>query len=437
MTQAPPSNPPGATASNSPFRTRLFRSPPPTTESHPSPSILTTANSSTVSGDNRSWDHFPVSFRTGTFRERIEVVGDDETLFRFLDAEFSLRRLDAIYSKLWRVGYPRPPRPLTTQVELGRTIVLTHALDMHLVWGGGKIFLKPLPRYLLEPEFWIQNVPPPRPDASAGGDGQVAGQSAAEKSPATATAASASGPVRSTSDSSPSSSRSCIRKSALGLLYTYACLITHPADLKLALEHGLMPKDGETPPDWATWRKLASELLHPDITSQIHRRFRHSELRVDRLNWIYIFRDMPAFQMYHNPWHNYTDFLVGNLAWITTATVYIAVVLTAMQVGLSTNALKNDEVFHRASYGFAIFAILSPIIAVGIVLLALLVALIANWVNARAANRSSEPPSAAVTTSAEARKRATPPETPLPEWTGLVDTETGLNRLGAVCSIAE
>lgn len=342
-----------------------------------------------------------MSFRTGPFRERIEVVRDDETLLRFLDAEFSLRRLDAIFSKLWRVGLPRPPRPLTTQVQLGRTIVLTHALDMHLLWGGGKIFLKPLPRYLLEPEFWTQYVLPPHLDALASDDGRFAGQSAAGKSLAMATPpASAPGVVRSMSNSPPSTSRSYIRGSALGLLYTYACLITHPADLELALKHGLMPKDGENPPDWATWRKLASELLHPDVTSQIHQRFRYSELRVDRLNWIYIFKDMPAFKMYYSPWYSYTDFLVGHLAWLTAATIYIVVVLTAMQVGLATDALKDNEIFHRASYGFTVFAIVSPIITVGIVLLALLVALIPNWINARTANGRPKLPLAAVATTA-------------------------------------
>ena len=344
-----------------------------------------------------------MSFRTGRFRECIEIVRDDKTLYHFLDAEFSLRRLDAILSKLWRVGFQRPPRPLHTQVQLGRAIVLTHSLDMHLVWGGGKIFLKPLPRYLLEPEFWIRHVPPTHPDAPAGGGGQVVGQ-AAQKSRAMATVTPASAAVRSTSETSSSASLSYIRKSALGLLYTYACLITHPADLKLALEHSLMHEDGGTPIDWATWRKFASEILHPRNVNQIHPRFRHSELRLDRLNWIYIVKDIPAFNLYYNPWYNYTHFLVDNLAWITPATIYIAVVLTAMQVGLATNELKDDETFHRASYGFTIFAILGPIISVGLVLLSLLGAVVPNMIIAWRARRSPEPPSAVVDTSAESSR---------------------------------
>lgn len=349
--------------------------------------------------DIRFWDLFPVSFRTGPFRERIEIVRDDQSLYRFLTAEFSLRRLDAIHSKLWRVGFQRPPRPLHTQVQLGRTIVLTHALDMHLVWGGGKIYLKPLPRYLLEPEFWIQHVPPTRPDALGGGRTEAATQST-QVSWATTTTKQASAAAEATTDTSPSVSLSYVRKSALGLLYTYACLITHPADLKLAIDIGLMHDNGGAPLDWATWRRVALEILHPNNVSQIHRRFRHSELRMDRLNWIYIFKDIPAFQPYHNPWYNYTHFLADNLAWITAATIYIAVVLTAMQVGLATNALMNNESFQRASYGFTIFAILSPVIAVGLVLLSLLVKVVPNMINARKAGRDPEAPSVPVDASA-------------------------------------
>ena len=52
-------------------------------------------------------------------------------------------------------------------------------------------------------------------------------------------------------------------------------------------------------------------------------------------------------------------------------TVYIVVVLNAMQVGLATDALNHDAVFQRACYSFMVFAIYSPMIAVGSVVVAL------------------------------------------------------------------
>ncbi|KAI0476686.1 hypothetical protein F4859DRAFT_504245 [Xylaria cf. heliscus] len=330
---------PQAAAYDSPFQTRIFQflSPLPVNQSRPS-LATTPPKCTTVSSGEFIWEHFPVSFRTGNFDEHIKVIGAG-TFSQFLEVEFSLKRLDDIDSKLWCVGYPRPPRPLSTQAQMGRTIVLTNALDMHLVWGDGKIFLKPLPRYLLEPEFWANYLP--------------------------------SG-------------------SALGLLYTYACLITHPTDLMLAIELGLIPKENGNGPDWGLWRKLAVELLDGNISHQMHRRFRRSELRLHRLNWIYIFKDLPFSSMYDNPWHTFTDFFTFNLSWVTTATVYIAIVLTAMQVGLATDMLKDNTAFQRASYGFTVFAILGPLAACLLLVFALLLAVIPNWISARLASSEGE-----------------------------------------------
>ena len=54
---------------------------------------------------------------------------------------------------------------------------------------------------------------------------------------------------------------------------------------------------------------------------------------------------------------------------MATATVFIALVLTALQVGLATERLQENASFQQASYGFTIFAILGPICAFGLVVL--------------------------------------------------------------------
>lgn len=287
-----------------------------------------------------------MSFRTGNFGEKISVV-NSETVAHFLEVEFSMKRLDDIDSSLWRVAFPRPPRSLSTQVQLGRTIIATNALDMHLVWDEGKIYLKPLPRYLLEPHFWTTLLAP--------GSSQPPGLTK-------------------------------VRESALGLLYTYACLIVHPIDLKLALEYELIPKDAGRRPDWGSWRALATEILQPTISHQIHRRFQRGELRLNRLNWIYLIRNMPAFRIYFNPWQNYTAFVTSHMSYIAAATIYIVVVLTAMQVGLTTEVLQDQPQFQAACFGFTIFAIIGPVVATGLVMMVLLAALIPNWISAKSAN---------------------------------------------------
>jgi hypothetical protein len=37
---------------------------------------------------------------------------------------------------------------------LSREIFVTEQIDIHLVWTTGRIFLKSIPRFLLEPRFW-------------------------------------------------------------------------------------------------------------------------------------------------------------------------------------------------------------------------------------------------------------------------------------------
>jgi hypothetical protein len=50
-----------------------------------------------------------------------------------------------------------------------------------------------------------------------------------------------------------------------------------------------------------------------------------------------------------------------------------------MQVGLSTDSLKAEEAFQKVCYGFAVFAIVSPIATVGTVVGVFIVMFFANW----------------------------------------------------------
>ncbi len=47
-----------------------------------------------------------------------------------------------------------PPRPLHYQKAVGRNVVVHERADLHLVWDEQRIFLKPIPRYLLDRDFW-------------------------------------------------------------------------------------------------------------------------------------------------------------------------------------------------------------------------------------------------------------------------------------------
>ncbi|KAH7329391.1 hypothetical protein B0I35DRAFT_420111 [Stachybotrys elegans] len=212
-------------------------------------------------------------------------------------------------------------------------------MDLHLVWMSGRIYIKPLPRYLLEPYLWHNYL-------------------------------------ACTNDCNLQMVIPCqhlrIRRCALGFLFSYAALIRHESDFSLAKEANLLP--GEV--SWTGWRCFVGELLSQELYSQIDERFYYGELRQSRLNML---QYLTAGTAYVPLFSRYGDFFRNNLAWLTSATIYVALVLTAMQVGLGTS-LGDEEAFQTASYGFTIFAIFTPLVSMLLILVAFLCIFIWNWV---------------------------------------------------------
>ncbi|ROT38616.1 hypothetical protein SODALDRAFT_166386 [Sodiomyces alkalinus F11] len=92
----------------------------------------------------------PASFRT----KSDDLVAARRDVRACVEKELDLRRLTDILGWLWIAGRPMPPCQLHHQLLLSRDVFVTERIDMHLVWTTGRIFLKPLPRFLLEPRFW-------------------------------------------------------------------------------------------------------------------------------------------------------------------------------------------------------------------------------------------------------------------------------------------
>lgn len=108
----------------------------------------------------------------------------------------------------------------------------------------------------------------------------------------------------------------------------------------------------------------STEHIYPDIDP----RFYHGELRLSRLNKIYrLWQTPPRGYMSH--WNRNGAFFRDHFAWLAGTTVYLVVVLTAMQVGLATESLGGNDAFQSASYGFTIFSILGPLICTGLIVL--------------------------------------------------------------------
>lgn len=287
----------------------------------------------------------PAAYRT----ESDDLASPSHPFIVCIKAELDLQRLNRVSRWLWVAGRLAPPHPLHHQLLLGRDIFVTEQMDMHLVWTTGRIFIKPIPRFLLEPRFWTEHLRCEQHCSCSGDGGQSRG-------------------------SAQECERRRLWKCALGFLFSYAALIRHESDFLLAKEKHLLPEVIEWP-DWISFvKELGTEHIYPDIDP----RFYHGELRLSRLNKLHRLSQTPLHG-YMDHWNQYTTFFRDNFAWLAGTTVYIAVVLTAMQVGLATNALADNDTFQSASYGFTVFSILGPLICAGLIALTFCLIFIYNW----------------------------------------------------------
>lgn len=292
-----------------------------------------------MGGDNILQPKIPLL--PATYRSRHAIRSVNADINGFLGVELDVARLNCIHRWLWLVGLPTTPRPLHYQTVKKRDIVVTEQLDLHLVWSSvssPSIFIKPLPRFLLCPAFWRAHICP----------------------------------------------QPHLYQTALGFLLSYVALIERETDLNMALRIGLVPPEIT----WPGWLQLVEEIVH--VSSQarsylvdaspassttsleprapVNPRFYYGELRLGRLNWIYrLVLGRP--RGYLSGCTTYGNFMRENVNSLITLFAYTTIVLSAMQVGLSTSFLQGDYAFGMASYVFSVFAILAPLACIMVIIL--------------------------------------------------------------------
>lgn len=276
---------------------------------------------------NAATDLLPASYHYHEANGKRQVADPEHDISAFLHNELSLGRLDEMLQHLWLAGSKQAPKQLHAQVAMGREIVVVDRMDLHLVLDyDRRIFLKPIPRFLLDSEFWQNNLECPYgcmcPDPPA------------------------------------ASCRANLRKVALGFLYTYVCLISSETDFFLAREKRLLPRRAmDSTVEWAEWKTMARELLREHSPESVHPRFLRAELRLSWIDWINRFTRFPSSE-YIDGYNNYTSFYRENFRVMTALTVFLALVLSAMQVGLSTEVLQDSATFQTASVQFTLWSIL-------------------------------------------------------------------------------
>ena len=275
----------------------------------------------------------------------------------FLQDAVQLR--DFLYRELWAVDLERMAphlwimstqsssnvAPLHQQKVKGRQIIVTEDPRLHLVWIYDRVFIKPLPRYLLSYTFWSEHL-------------------SNEKS--------------SLWGSNEEKHKTCtmIRMSALGFLRTYYHLIQHESDFEIARnETRLLPSDIT----WTEFCAFSKDFLGIS-DNDVSVRYHYGELRLTRLN-LYAKFIIGKFQYerVHGQYGAFFSRFYGPLLFIFGI---FSIILSAMQVELGVETLTNAQwqSFWYACRWFVIGALASMMLLV-LALISLLVGMtVDEWV---------------------------------------------------------
>ncbi|KAK1255935.1 hypothetical protein MKX07_008194 [Trichoderma sp. CBMAI-0711] len=225
----------------------------------------------------------PASFRNGS-----AWIGPPHNRVRyFLADDLNMDKLTEASAYLFIVGKVKSPRPLHYQQALGLEVQVSERLDTHLLWANGKIYIKPLPRYVFEPKFWTEYLDCPKSCPYAT-DFHLLRES---------------GLMRRSAQFSQEvpCEHSKLWKCAMGLVYSYVALIAHESDFAIAKSHKLVPDSLE----FHEWKLFVDRMLRGGkLYGQIDERFTYGELDLARLNTVMMLR-RPL--RYLSPWGGDSD----------------------------------------------------------------------------------------------------------------------------------
>ena len=233
---------------------------------------------------------------------------------------------------------------LHQQKVKGRRIIVTEDPRLHLVWIYDRVFIKPLPRYLLSYVFWSEYL---FDEKSLGG---------------------------STQEEQGTHAR--IRMSALGFLRTYYYLIQHESDFEIAhSETRLLPSD-------VTWNEFcAFSKDFSDISDDaVSERYYYGEIRLTRLN-LYAKLIIGKFQ-YERVDGQYGAFFARFYGPLLFIFGILSIILSAMQVELGVETLTNAQwqPFWNACR-WSVVIVLVCVVCLTLILVLLLIGMVADeWI---------------------------------------------------------
>ena len=236
------------------------------------------------------------------YRELCTPILDELSPYLYLVAKKSSQHIDALHVQLIK----------------GRKIVITEDPQLHLIWFYDMIYLKPIPAYLLNHDFWARHLC----FSQAQGDWSFCNAE-----------------LKRVADHR--SLQRLLFISALRFLRTYGYLIRHQSDFELAKDHRLIPPHCT----WASFTQFIASCCHQEkYDIEIARRYAYGQIRLNRLNYaVRIFRPKTCHSRwyYHRMQWNTRAYIEQYFGPILFAFGSIAVLLAALQVALSVPGYVN------------------------------------------------------------------------------------------------
>lgn len=252
-------------------------------------------------------------------------------LREWLYREFWAVDLENIAPRLWIMSTQSSANvsALHQQRVRGRAIIITEDPRLHLVWIYDRVFIKPLPKYLLSYKFWAEFMLSERSTLLGGS-------------------------LENHSDEHQTMNK--IRRSALGFLRTYYHLIRHESDFEIACN-----QEARLIPAGITWEQFCN--FSKDFLSikddSVSERYHYGEIRLTRLNFYSKFlRRKLHYARVHE---QYGAVFARFYAPLLFVFGIISIILSAMQVELGVETLLRTaqwRAFWHASRWFAIITLL-------------------------------------------------------------------------------
>lgn len=266
-------------------------------------------------------------------------------VWQFLEDDLISPELELMAPYLWLMSKPDSHNvsPLHRQRVKGRRIVISEDPKLHLVWYYDKIFLKPLPQYLLSYQFW---------ETYLDDNNQQLQQHKSRR----------------------------LRQNALGLLRSYFLLIRYESDFHMAQDD-----EARLIPSKVTWTAFCHFKSKFDQIQDQHvsPRYSFGEIRLTRLNFYCKFiLNRWQYQRMQAQYGPYFSQFYGPLFFVFGI---LSIALSAMEVQLTIEQLHTRPVWEghvTASSNFSIACLLAMASVVAAFASLWLQKFIAEWLHA-------------------------------------------------------